>query len=498
MKKSYAKVVNLFLIFMLILGTTSNVKAASTVEWLVKPTLSYTYIHKFSEGLAIANIGGGRSFFTGAFSGGKNGYIDKTGKEVVKVIYTDAKDFSGGLAAVRKGEDQTSKWGFINTTGKEVIPLIYEDVKAFSYGLSWVKKAGKWGCIDITGKVINPFEAIDIADVSDRFIRVSIEGKDSWKTSLYDKKKKAYVIKSTDGMDDRFYEAFIRVYKGGKMGFMDESGKLIVPCVYTYAEEFSNGLAVVQDIKLNHGYVDKKGKLVVPCTYQAAYGFSDEVAWVSIKYDASKNIGTYRLIDKTGKKVLPNDVMYSGVSKFNQGTAVVDTWSAKDQKFKSGLIDKKGKVVLPLIYDKITDFEGNNELGLRIIEVDNKKGYIDKNGNIILKPTYYSISYFSDKTIVGSSTDEQYSESNWNFYDAATGKLLQTLTMYGQWTNFSEGVVSVEINWKIYLLDSTGQHVLPIDNPESGFDWISEFSDGIAPAAQNGKWGIIKNPLLTP
>ncbi|ABP65847.1 KWG Leptospira repeat protein [Caldicellulosiruptor saccharolyticus DSM 8903] len=57
--------------------------------------------------------------------------------------FGDVRDFHEGFAAVEKG----GKWGFVDKTGKEVVPLIYESVREFSEGFAWVKKDGKWGII---------------------------------------------------------------------------------------------------------------------------------------------------------------------------------------------------------------------------------------------------------------------------------------------------------------------------------------------------------------
>jgi hypothetical protein len=48
---------------------------------------------------------------------GKYGYIDKTGKIVIKPQFDKAYDFSEGLASI----SLNGKWGFIDNTGKIAI-----------------------------------------------------------------------------------------------------------------------------------------------------------------------------------------------------------------------------------------------------------------------------------------------------------------------------------------------------------------------------------------
>ena len=54
-----------------------------------------------------------------------------------------------------------------------------------------------------------------------------------------------------------------------KYGFIDKTGKLIIPCEWTYADQFNyhlNGLAAVKDNNGMWGFIDKTGKIVIPCT----------------------------------------------------------------------------------------------------------------------------------------------------------------------------------------------------------------------------------------
>ncbi|MCL1975778.1 MAG: WG repeat-containing protein [Firmicutes bacterium] len=154
----------------------------------------YDELEPFSEGLAKINIGAmwlnGEDF--DFLAGGKWGLIDKTGKEIVHPKYDVINEFSEGLAAVLFGAEWTAtrrdywgndirtggKWGFIDMTGKEIIIPKYDSVEYFSDGLAAVcidaeweitsdgdeeLISGKWGFIDKAGKeVISPkYDAVE-------------------------------------------------------------------------------------------------------------------------------------------------------------------------------------------------------------------------------------------------------------------------------------------------------------------------------------------------
>jgi len=94
---------------------------------------------------------------------GRTGYIDNTGKIVIKPQFDEAWNFSEGLAPVRVDD----KWGYIDETGKIVIAPQFFQVSSFNDGLACVgaffKSApvnhtvGNYGYIDKSaGFVIKP------------------------------------------------------------------------------------------------------------------------------------------------------------------------------------------------------------------------------------------------------------------------------------------------------------------------------------------------------
>lgn len=52
---------------------------------------------------------------------GKYGFVDKSGKIVIPLLYDNVWSFSEGFAGVMRDE----KWGYVNTAGEETIPLQY-------------------------------------------------------------------------------------------------------------------------------------------------------------------------------------------------------------------------------------------------------------------------------------------------------------------------------------------------------------------------------------
>ena len=166
-----------------------------TVLYVVMPTSS------FSQDLEKAKCK--ESWFWG--------YIDKSSRDVViPCEYSDAKNFSEGLAAVKKvfmDEYATSRWGFIDKTGENVIPFKFQEANSFSEGLAAVRINRKWGFIDNKGNEIIPYKYQDADD---------------------------------------FYEGLAPVRLNGKWGFIDKAGTEVVPLKYKDVEYLSGNYALVQ------------------------------------------------------------------------------------------------------------------------------------------------------------------------------------------------------------------------------------------------------------
>ena len=210
----------------------------------------YAY-YDFSEGLAAVG------------KDGKYGFIDKSGNLVIPINYDDIGEmdsepyFHEGLSAVCKNE----KYGYIDKSGKEVIPFKYTYAHDFSEGLAVVKQNDKWGFIDKNGSIVIPCVFDEPAVFSEGYAAVSKDGK----YYIIDKNGKEVFSLSayTTGYGDAiFHEGFAPVFRkigdSHVCGFVDTSGKEVIPCVYTNWPSFSEGLAVVEKDGV-YGFVDKNG-----------------------------------------------------------------------------------------------------------------------------------------------------------------------------------------------------------------------------------------------
>lgn len=178
------------------------------------------------------------------------------------------------------------------------------------------------------------------------------------------------------GKIEAFHEGFAVVRTSDKVfepnvkfGFIDESGKPVVPMIYDYAAEFKDGLATVKKAD-KYGFIDKTGSLVVPLIYDET-GFYFREGSVRMKLN-----GKWGFLDTKGNTIVP--FIYDEVKFFRGGMAAVRTG------YKWGFVDKTGTVVIAIKYDK--QFEFNQ--GSAWVQTGNTWGIIDLKGFEIVPSVY--------------------------------------------------------------------------------------------------------------
>lgn len=247
--------------------------------------------------------------------------------------------------------------------------------------------------------------------------------------------------------------------KALKWGFIDPSGRFVIPPTYNWAESFSNGLARVQAI--GWGYTDKNGKLIIPTKFTHANNFSEGLA--TVKY-----FGKWGAIDRTGKFVIKQqfddmgDGFHNGVCCAKQGQ-------------KWGFIDKTGKFVFPPKYDDMRSFNQ----GFAAVNVGGHWGFVDPNFKSILPTDYAKVYDFS-----GERAAVQDKNAKWGFIDKSGNWIVKPSLLDAG--SFAEGMAWTRDAKGFAYIDTNGQELfrLPADVTTA-----ETFSEGLAGFYQPSKGG---------
>lgn len=215
----------------------------------------------------------------------KYGFINETGKEVVSCKYDKIESFQNGYAiAKNKVGEYDYIHGLLDSLGKEVIPLKYGHMEYYPSDKVLVvgeSNASNVGVIDLTGKTVIP------AQYEFWSKRIS---KGIWPVGKNDicgvvNMKNEIIVLFTyymiESYSDELGLAPARKDKGGKFGFIDRTGKVVIPFTYDDAWPSGNYLAVKKDGKW--GIIDVFNKIILPIEYASVSSVYKNTAWVTKK-----------------------------------------------------------------------------------------------------------------------------------------------------------------------------------------------------------------------
>ncbi|MCC7303623.1 MAG: WG repeat-containing protein [Bacteroidia bacterium] len=266
----------------------------------------------------------------------KAGFIDKTGRVIFPLVFNEVESFSNGLAEVTLN----GKSGVVSLTGKQIIPCEYEEIYTEpDAGLICLKKDGKYGYCDLKGSSVADF----IFDKTDRFRMGTAPAEQNGKWGLIDMKGKWVVRPEYDGISPGSEGRYMKVVKNGRKGVIRYDGKEIIPCRFQEIGDCSENSFPVLD-SAHIGYMDTSGNWIVKPVYEPS----------------EPGCG------------------------FKNGLAVA--WKAG----KAGMIDRKGKFVIPFDYESIVLLPGEREMFLA--KKNGKYGVIDRRSKVIIPFQYVQLS----------------------------------------------------------------------------------------------------------
>jgi hypothetical protein len=180
------------------------------------------------------------------------GYIDRKGKVIIPLMYSDGKEFHGNTAAVKKN----GMWGLIDKSNKERLPFRFQSLTSAGASLVLATENGKYTVYNCEGKKV----------LEESYTRAK--------------------ILSSGGL---------MLGNGKNFDYRDSTATKHCGPVIEEFEDFSDGLALIKSGG-HYGYLSKDAKIRIPAIYDEACSFKDGQATV-------KKDGKYIKIDTRGKQI---------------------------------------------------------------------------------------------------------------------------------------------------------------------------------------------------
>jgi len=345
------------------------------------------------------------------------GYMDKEGNEVISPKYAQAEHFIDGYARVMVGKKNPRygnwivAWGLIDTLGNLVVPAVYERIGVLSDGLAKAmlpedKKEDYWfgsstkvsvnkkddkeddgglvdGYINTKGEVVIPMrlDGYRYEKNGDFSEGLALHvGPSTFMAPVKNSVRKAIIdfskLKGIPVDSSKFYSAVI-LY-----GFMDKTGDVVLPNIYSRATSFNDGIAFVtryEDGKT--GYIDHEGTFVLEVdSKQSNRSFSEGMSVVS------QGFSDYGVVNKKNELVVP--MAYDWIDDFSEGLAAV----YKNEKY--GFVNKEGQLVIDTVYSRVGSFsEGLASVAIPDDRGESLYGFINKEGTLVLPHKFYAVAF---------------------------------------------------------------------------------------------------------
>ncbi len=423
---------------------------------------TYSRADDFSEGLAAVRNEKGKTLF-----------IDRTGEVVIKPHDFDyVWKFEDGTCRV----SHKNKLWEIDRKGKRV-----KDSKR------------DFTAADAPHPATLPAAALYPADCTNTLriyaaVAKSIEAEDEPETGLSE--QFCQNIGNYEHVLGNFYDGLLPVVKNRLLGYINAKGEEVIPCSLKYYIEpgiedtpvygaFHEGLARVSTFdgtsgsenyngaeNIRYGYIDKTGRLVIPYIFTTANDFSEGKAYVVLGDDSFRGF-----IDKTGKRLF--SVSSSAfVESFSDGLARASDYVTRENFF----LDENGKKSLVFSYDvSVNDFHDE----LAFYNDNTWKGFIDKSGNHVIDCKDYSVVHDFSEGLAAVSKDGQV----YGFIDTK-GNVTIPISYEGMpdegdtyyFSDFHDGVFRIFKDGKYCFFNKNNELVLETE----GDKFVSDMSEGFA------------------
>jgi WG containing repeat len=276
-------------------------------------------------------------------------------------------------------------------------------------------------------------------------------------------------LKTTIDCQGGVHEGFIRVGSYDKTGFIDKTGKLVIPPIYKFdGVEFSNGLVRLRKDNKYHVF-NKNGKSIIP----EGYKFKTLRNGLVVAMKDNK----YHILDKSGEIISPDH--YDDIEFLSDSILKVKIANTY------GLLDESMNTIVPVEYDDIRTYKDD----LVAVSQGKKWGFINKKGKVVIPIEYQVVivrDFFEGLTFVFKNDKPLIID--------VTGKVVHTIgEKYYFQEILSKNLISVTSkdsigNYKFGVINLQGIEIIPCK-----YDFINFcLPGGLASVNKNGKWGIVE------
>lgn len=289
-----------------------------------------------------------------------------------------------------------------------------------------------------------------------------------------------------------------------KIGYMDNNGKIITPPIYNYGTDFYGDYANIIKDSI-YGFIDKQGNETLFEKYDKTFfyycntgiaskngqytlinregkpliKFSDKAIKIfGFNTFSTKENNNKTLYNSDGKIIFKNkkNLKISSHYMFSNSTLAYE--KIIEGKTKTGLIDLEGNILVKPVYDDIIYYI--SKYNLYVVKNNNKWGFINKYGKKIIPVNYDKIRSIDENLIVAKKGDK------WGFINLENETVIPFI--YDDAYGFSSGIAFVKKGEYYGCIDKKNKVKIDfkLESNKTLF-----FGKKLAVLKQGGKYGFI-------
>lgn len=458
------------------------------------------------------------------YQNGKKGIVDLEGNLIVHPNYKSIVEESHGYRGIRFPE-----WQLLNGNNKLVQKYEFDQMVPVHKGLFSVKLGNKAALMDLGESYLTPMvrkidsvsRGLAIFSKNHKKGLVSLEGKvlikpeydsivvqESFISALKDSLQVFWTVFDTTGVPlskSRYQKVkkeasgLLPFKRNDHWGYMSKAGHEIIPNQYEDAEPFK-GLVAKARFLGSEGVINTQGDWVVNPWHEYVQIIEDDLFFFRT---GVKN----GLLSRINKEVYNTE---------NLLTPINSGYIEKNAEGKLGLLNAKGKVILEVVHDYISDLQGDtvyifqkeNKYGIITksgkvkvglnndfqelhplsdnylgVKINNRYGFVDINGALRISNQYDSIGYYTENLAPIKL------RGNWGYIDKIERLIVQPA--YDKAFSFSDGLAIVKKNNKYGLINREGKLVLPLEfdklEKTAGKRYLCYQGDKVGLASEQGR-----------
>jgi hypothetical protein len=277
-------------------------------------------------------------------------------------------------------------WGALNKKGEAVLPFDYKILKQLKKGALLARKSTESGLLSPSNEVLVPFEYKTITQLNDSTLVFNRQYKQLVVNVLGQNEVQVISTMEYDWFEkvgDNDIQIFSARPSGGKMGIVDLNNRVLLPFEYPKIIRFSGNLIVVINENEFCGLVNFQNQLLVPMIYRSIdYTENPNVLMV---YDERWKKG---MIDSMGKVIIP--IQYTFCGLLNN----LDFVKCKTMNSHYSLWDLNGKQLTSDIYENFSGEKTHPTLIFGYLSDKKKWHILDRNGQVLNRDLVDSYTVF--------------------------------------------------------------------------------------------------------